>query len=521
MMEITGRESLQGKVFAVFLCVIACFYYYVFFMDRAQVSLEIEVSQETFFKIYWADEKQQFSEKKSVSQRLDPSQSTYDFSVPGVGGNTWLRFDPIQYSGEAVVNKLTISQQGYKTVTVNLEELRPLNQISSTTLSAEGMKFSSAGTDPFFLYPLQLEKEPIQLTDDLFMMALICVIVIGIGVCCSSLRKNVAFVPVMLAMVLVLIVTMAQLSAENAHPDEYVHLAATSYYKTNWLPPVIEDETIKDSYSVYGMSRLNNGEIYYLLAGKAAVFFEALNVDRLLSLRLFNVSLFILIVLSTVYSVPARAAALPFLVSPQVWYVFSYCTSDAFALFICFLATCELVRPSSFLSRALTAESLVKRILPTLIISLLLGLLFLLKNNYYPFIALLSVCLFWRIVSSVDDASSRAALLARIMVISVLALGFSGLRVGMDYYVNGADRDEKILAMQEKTARDIYKPSTPLQEKHAYLYKKERGISLKTLIVKNKWFEKTFNTGFGMYGYFTIAAPAFYYELARWFAVIC
>ena len=520
MMETTGRESLQWKVFAVFLCVIACSYYYFFFIDRAQVSLEIEVSQETFFKIYWADEKQQFSEKKSASQRLNPSQSTYEFSLTGQGGNTWLRFDPMQYSGEAVLKKITISQQGYKTVTVSLEELEPLNQIGTVTPSAGGLKFSSTGTDPFFLYPLQLERAPFQWIEDLVMMALICLLVVAIAACCSSLRRDFGFVPILLAMVLVLIVTMAQFSAENAHPDEYVHLAATSYYKTSWLPPAVEDESIKDTYSVYGMSRLNNGEIYYLLAGKAALFFETLQIDRLLSLRLFNVSLFALIVLFSVYSVPARAAALPFLVSPQVWYVFSYCTSDAFALFICFLVTCELVRPSSFLSKALTAESLVQRVLPTLVISLLLGLLFLLKNNYYPFIALFYVCLFWRILTSFDEINSRAALLVRIIVFTVLAVGLAGIRVGMDYYVNGPDRNEKLLAMQEKTAGYLYKPSTPLPEKHVYLYKKARGIPLKTLIVNNRWFGKTFNTGFGMYGYFTIGAPALYYELAKWFAVI-
>ena len=511
---------MQWKVFAVFLCAVACSYYYVFFMDRAQVSLEIEVSQETLFKMYWADEKQQFSEKKSASQRLYPSQTTYDFSLAGLGGYAWLRFDPIQYSAEAVVKNITITQQGYKTVTVSLEDLQPLNQIGDSAVTDEGLKFSATGTDPFFLYPLQLEKEPFQVTDDYLMMALICVIVIVIAVCCSSLRRNFGFVPIMLAMVLVLILTMAKISAENAHPDEYVHLAATSYYTSNWLPPAIGDQTIQDTYSVYGMSRLNNGEIYYLVAGKAAVFFENLNVDRLLSLRLFNVSLFFIIVLLTFYSVPARAAALPFLVSPQIWYVFSYCTSDALALFICFLAACELVRPASFLSRALTADSLAKRILPTLVISLLLGLLFLLKNNYYPFIALFYVCLFWRIVRSSGDGPSRAALLVRIIVFTVLAIGLAGIRVGMDYYVNGADRSEKIQAMQEKTAKEMYKPSTPLQEKHASLFKKARGIPLKSLIVKNKWFIKTFNTGFGHYGYFTVGASPLYYELARWFAAI-
>ena len=150
----------------------------------------------------------------------------------------------------------------------------------------------------------------------------------------------------------------------------------------------------------------------------------------------------------------------------------------------------------------------------------MLGLLFLLKNNYYPFIALFYVCLFWRILTSFDNLNSRAALLVRIIVFSVLALGLAGLRAGMDYYVNGPDRDEKMLAMQEKTAGYLYKPSTPLQEKHGHLYKKARGIPLKSLIVKNRWFGKTFNTGFGTYGYFTIGAPALYYELARWFAAI-
>ena len=129
---------MHWKVFAVFLCVIACSYYYFFFIDRAQVSIEVEVNQETFFKMYWSDEKQQFSEKKSASQRLDPAQSTYEFTVSGQGGNSWLRFDPIQYSGEAVLKKIVISQQGYKTVTVSLEELQPFNQIGTVAASARG-----------------------------------------------------------------------------------------------------------------------------------------------------------------------------------------------------------------------------------------------------------------------------------------------------------------------------------------------------------------------------------------------
>ncbi|MEE4166536.1 MAG: hypothetical protein V2I35_11105 [Desulfocapsaceae bacterium] len=520
MMEETGRDSLQWNIFAVFLCVLACSYYYIFFMDRAQVHLEIEVSQKTHFKIYWADEKKQFSEKNSAAHLLSPTRTTYDFSIPRLKGYTWLRFDPIHYSGEAVVKSISLSRPGYESITVNFDALLPANQIDDMKqVSGGALRFLTSGTDPYFLYPLAFEKVSSQWPRHLLMMALISLIIVFVAACCSPLRADFAFVPIMLAMALVLIMTMAQVSARNVHPDEYVHLAATEYYKTNWLPPAIEDGAIEDTYSVYGVSRLNNGEIYYLLAGKAALFFETLNIPKLLSLRLFNVSLFALIVLYSIYSVPARAVALPFLISPEVWYVYSYCTSDAFALFICFLAACELVRPASILNRALESESLMRRIVPVLVLSLLLGMLFLLKKNYYPFIVLFYICLFWRIFSSEDEPSSRLSKIFPIIMITVLALGFAGIRMGMDYYVNGHDRQEKILAMQEKTAGDNYKPSTPLSEKPIGLYKKARGIPLKSLIVKDKWFAKTFNTGFGMYGYFTIAGPQIYYQLARWFAL--
>ncbi len=510
---------MYQKVFMLFICILACGYYYSIFINRAQVELEIQVSQNSLFKIYWADEKQQFSEKKSIAQRVSPSQKKYTFSFIDIGTFTTLRFDPIQYSGEAVIKNIKISQKGYKPIDVNLSEVQPLNQIKSTTSSPEGLSFSSSGNDPFFLYVPHIDKKPFDWGRDLLVLALICIALIMFVSGCSSLRIDFSYVPIMMSMVLVLVTTMAVISKRNSHPDEYVHLAATSYYQDNWLPPDIEDEAIEDTYSVYGMSRLNNGEIYYLLAGKAANFFQAFNIGKLLSLRLFNVLLFSLVVLYTVYSAPARAVALPFLISPQIWYVFSYCTSDAFALFICFIAGCELVRPGSMLNRAIESDSILKRIISTLSVALLIGLLLLLKKNYYPFIAFFYICLLWRIIKS-DSPGSPSTAIIRIIVLTVLAIGFAGVRIGMDYYVNGLDRQEKIMVMQEKTAHKWYKPSTELQNKHVHLYQKERGVPLKTLVVRSKWFKKSFQTGAGMYGYFTIIAPDRYYEIAKWFALI-
>jgi len=517
-MEKSSGERWHHTIFIVFICILACFYYYHFFIDRVQVRVEIEVSQKSAFKLYWSDDKQQFSEKHSAVKRVYPNQSNYEFSIPGLADYTQIRIDPMRYGGEALLKTITISQKGYEPIEVDLVQLQPLNQLENITISDAGLHFRSTGKDPFFLYSLKFKSIPFRWLNDFLTLVSIALLLIIVVNSWTSLRPDFGYVPILLSMVLILIVVMAAISKRNVHPDEYVHIAATSYYENHWLPPEVDAKEIEDTYSVYGMSRLNNGEVYYLLAGKVAWLSGALGMDNPLSARLFNVMLFLLIVSYTVCSVPARVVAVPFLISPQIWYVFSYCTSDAFALFICFLAGCELVRPASFLNKALLSESILKRIISALLIGLLLGLLFLLKKNYYPFIAIFYFCLLIRIFHA-EESMNRMRLIFRIFIFTVLAIGVAGFRMGMDYYVNGMDRQEKLLVMQEKTANKHFKPSTKLEEKHIYLHKKDRGIPLKSLIVKDKWFGKTFKTGFGMYGYFTIIGPETYYEIVKWFAL--
>ena len=51
-------------VFSAFVCLLACGLYYYFFVSKAYVEIELEVSQKTDFKIYWAGTGQLYSEKK-------------------------------------------------------------------------------------------------------------------------------------------------------------------------------------------------------------------------------------------------------------------------------------------------------------------------------------------------------------------------------------------------------------------------------------------------------------------------
>ncbi len=502
--------------FTALLCLLGCAYYYLFFFNRALVEIDIEVEQKTEFRLYWAAQSQQFSEKRSAGVTVVPEKREYSFFLTDLGRVERLRIDPIKYAGAARLKRLTLSQSGLETIVVDFASIEPLNDIGASEKTAEGLAVAATGVDPYYLFKPDIIAAPIPVLLELARYLAICALILIIVYGCAPLRRDFAFVPVLLAVALCLIVVMASVSKRNAHPDEYVHLEAAVYYKDNLLPPHIEDPAIFQTYSAYGISRLNNGEIYYLLAGKFARLMEALHIKPLLALRAFNIMLFGLIFLYATRSVGARLMAIPLLLSPEIWYIFSYCVSDAFGLFLCFLAGCELVRENSYVNRVLDGNRPTP-VAALILVAILLGLLFLLKINYYPFIALFYIVILYRVWLS---SESRRVMLSRIVIVSVLALLIAGLRVGADYYVNDVDRSEKLLEMQEKTANHWYKPSTELHKKHVSMYMKSRGTSLKEVLFLHRWFAHTFESGFGKYGYFTISGSQTYYTLMKWCAIL-
>ncbi len=501
------------------LCLLGCLYYFFFFFNRAFVEVEIEVEHQSQLKIYWAGENDPFTEKKRSSTRVSPGGiKSYGFFLTDLADIDRLRIDPMQYRGTATIRRITISQPGFETLHVSLEALQPAHEIVAQRMSDQGLVVESAGGDPSLVIRPSPQSSSVNWGIEFARYFLICLLIVLLIRGCASFRHNFAFVPVLLSVVLGLIVTMAAVSKRNAHPDEYVHLQATAYYQDHWLPPQVDSKEIENTYSAYGISRLNNGEIYYLLAGKFSRLVEVFQINELFSLRLFNLTLFALITLYAFYSVHARLVALPFLLTPQLWYIFSYCVSDAFGLFLCFLAGCGLVRPSGFVNALFEELPAFRKIRAMLTMALILAMLLLLKINYYPFIILFAAVIFfrWRQDTTID----KKAVFIRFSFCVVLAMVLVGVRVGADYLVNGLDRQEKIAMMQEKTAHHWYKPSTELSKKHVSMHLKERGTSLKEMIVKHQWFQHSFVTGFGLYGYFTISAPEFYYRLVKWALII-
>jgi len=516
----TVKVRLMKWLFTVFTCLLACALYFHFFVNTAAVEVELTVAKKTDFKIYWAKADQSYSEKNMAEVTATPERKHYSLSLTDIGKVTRLRIDTHSYAGEATLKMLTLRQEGWAPVTLSTAEqlgtLVPLQQVAESRVDNDGLWVKSSGSDSNFELLLTPESRGLDLVWLLFRLAAIAGIVLCVLYCASPLAINLRFVPVLLFGVWVLIITMAGISKDNSHPDEYVHMSAISYYQDHWLPPVIDDPTIRNTFSTYGVSRLNNGEVYYLFAGKFHKFLQTFSIPEYFSLRLFNVCLFGLIVLYTIRNRYARMVALPFLVSSQIWYIFSYCASDAFALFFAFLAAVELINPNSLLHRYLKGDGWVAKLLGLVVLGFLLGIVFLLKKNYLPFVVFFYLVLAVKLFFTEEFFWEKKAAVFRLVLITFVGLSVFGLRVGADYLVNGFDREEKIVRLQEEMAHAWYKPGTELPKKHVSLYHKARGATLERIVVIDRWFEKTFRSSFGVFGYFTISGTPVYYDLVRW-----
>ena len=511
-------------LFTVFTCFLACALYFHFLVNTASVEVELTVAQKTDFKIYWAGTGELYSEKNVAAVIATPERKHYSVFLTDIGKVARLRIDTHSYTGEATLKELVIRQEGWAPVILSTAEqfgmLVPLQQIGESRVDNDGLWVRSSGNDSNFELLPVLERQGLDLGWLLLRLAMISAIVFCVLHCASPLAINLRFVPVLLFGVWVLIITMAGIGKDNSHPDEYVHISAITYYQDHWLPPVIDDPTIRNTFSAYGVSPLNNGEIYYLFVGKFHKFLQTFSIPEYFSLRLFNVCLFGLIVLYTIRNRYARMVALPFLVSSQIWYVFSYCAADGFALFFAFLAAVELINPNSLLHRYLKDDGWVVKLFGFVGLGFLLGIIFLLKKNYLPFVVFFYLVLVVKMFFTEEFFWGKKAAVLRLVLITFVGLSVCGLRVGADYLVNGFDREEKIIRLQEEMAHPWYKSATELPGKHISLYRKARGTTLEQIVQVDRWFEKTFRSSFGVFGCFTASGAQVYYNLVRWSGVL-
>ncbi len=492
------------------------FLYVHFFENRATVELEIQVPQKTWFNIYWTADGEGYSEWRNARVRVYPEQKHYRFYLTDIRKIEKLRIDTHMFAGEIVLKKLLIVQRGQQALECisAAGTLQPMFHVDSLQWQDDGLHVVSTGNDPQLECTVTLQDG---VSENWLLISRIIAIfsfTLFFFTFSRNFHREEKFIPLFFITVITLVVVMAAITRENVHPDEYVHLAAAEYYENSVLPPKVDDPDIRDTFSVYGVSRLNNYELPYFFIGKFSVLVQSFHLPEYFSLRLFNVLLFAILLLYILKNPATRIITAPLLISPQIWYVFSYCNSDAFGIVISFLVASQFVLPGSLLNSYLMAEFSEKRKLPLLLLGCLVGALFLLKKNYLFFTMFIAGYGLWKMIFLVE-LGKRRLYCKRMFVLGCLGLSIAGLRIGTGYAVNGMDVSARKAVVQEQLADYAYKPSTPLEDKHPFLYRKARGDSLEKIVVVDRWFEKTFRSAFGVYGYFTVSGVDIYYSMER------
>jgi hypothetical protein len=284
-----------------------------------------------------------------------------------------------------------------------------------------------------------------------------------------------------------------------------------------------------------------------------------------LAVRLFNVALLFALAAICIARPGTALVFAPLALSPQVWYIFSYCNNDALPLFLSALLAWQVVDPASAFNRFLDGRELRRSWWGALGFVVMVALLFLSKKNFLAVLALLpalialqrlglksavliaaSACLaaawyqgwfqldaivvavlavaataatLWTMLAAEATRTERVRVLTRLAMLGALAVALAIPRLAWDAYVHGSLEKQRELksALQEKYAKPGYKreiiTAAPQAAFHG-IELRRRGVSLTTLFQEPwLWHIRSFATATGSYGWLEFEAGTAYRAL--------
>lgn len=482
-----------------------------------------------------------FNEKHSASVTTTSGERfrNYAFKLPNKPIYA-LRFDPLTTGGTVRIGEIHITNL-FGEVIRKMEgrEITPRNQIRSIHAYDDGLEATAAeeANDPQLSLPL---ASPLNLEGALpFPLGrwLLALLIEGLAICFVALvgirlwgkwgrlfLEGLAspFVQETLPLLylgtaLGMILAMGIVSGTDVHPDEWGgHMKAAMYYIHRWLPAAADDPRIVASISAYGVSSLWQADPLYLFAAKASQLFSGIVSDFYVRLRLFNAFLFLSLFMIVVKQTREGKWLVPlFVITPQLWYVFSYFNNDAFPWLIATLLAMQILDPKSSLHRFLSSPAVFHRPGGGILAGLLIGLLLAAKINYRLYVVFVIFLGVWGTLFEAS-APERRLRLKKGICIGSLALLFYLPWYGYDQYVNDFKKDEKVRSAMERHADPRFKPSAMRDDASLYykgLRLKERGVSFQKLFLSDSaWRDLSFKSFFGTYGYMSFFSDSDFYS---------
>jgi hypothetical protein len=360
-----------------------------------------------------------------------------------------------------------------------------------------------------------------------------------------------------------LAVAMAALSVMDSHPDEKFHLAAGHYYLDHWLPPQVDEGTLRSSLSGYGYTYLGDVDVSYFLAGKVARVAGSVIGSEYLCFRAFNLLLFAILIGVYAWRRDAFSPIVLALVTPQIWYVFSYFNNDALPLFLALLLADLLFGARARIGDALAGPWQARSLASLAGCGALLGLLVLTKSNYLPFLGFVAFLALWKAagfapaaiavagaglylaqargffplpqsvaIASVACGAAAIAVatglrarrtpalrtaLLRAALVAFVALGFASPPLLYDRAVNGDKytKNSALSALAEAHADPEYRPSTAQSDPESAFWGlrlRDKGVTLVEILLPPwSWGTKTWKSFTGYYGYMKLKSPFVYH----------
>jgi hypothetical protein len=451
-----------------------------------------------------------------------------------------LRLDPLTTDGKVLIGEIKLTDAFGKVIReIDLSRVEPRNQIESIHPAHNGLDVSVSkdANDPQLTIDLDGSlnfegKLPFPLKEFLLKLMLEAVFYLLLAsvfllvwrkwgnLCLEGLDSP--FVQekmplIYLGTALGLMLAMGFVSGLDVNPDEWNgHIKAAAYYIQNWLPPAVDDPRVVSSISVFGVSYLWHIDPFYLFAVKTTQVLSGIVSDFHLRVRLFNALLFLALVLVVATQIKRSQWMVPFLViSPQVWYVFSYFNNDAFPLFIAVILAMQFVDPESSLGRFLSAPAIRKNRGHAIWVGVLIGLLISSKLNYRLYIVFLIFVALWRVLFETDGLPRILQLKRWLFLFAVALLVYLPI-YGYDQYVNDFKKDEKVVSVMERYAASQFKLSTiqnDLSSSYKGLRLRDKGVSFQELFLQNSdWRDMSFKSFFGVYGYMDLVSDKDYYR---------
>lgn len=338
----------------------------------------------------------------------------------------------------------------------------------------------------------------------------------------------------LLAAATVISLRVATTTAFDVHPDESSHADAFCYYESEWWPPELNADGLR--YNPWGLSRLHEEEIAYVVYGKAAAvlrpFTEAwfkpasptlADYSRLTYLpllkgylycsvayhtyRLINVTAFV--VTMVVFFLAGRryrwsqSLALLTLSIPMVVYVYSYGNSDGWSFTT---STFLLLFALRFHDRgSFTWRS-------ALWLGLLTGLVLLSKRPFW-----LSIPLSYTILTHKAFLlwQGERAIMRQLawpwLPIVLITTALLILPQKIIYPLSQGNYAERVIEMREERARADLRPSST--EDRNYLLR-DKGFPFSRIWKDPVWWRLTYQSFYGYFGYWQIQSPWLAYLLA-------